>query len=943
MSVPVQLAHRPAVDAVSLSVLLTLFLGLIPSVSAADKKPTEASEAEALFAHQIWPTISAKCLACHGDDPEKIKGGLKLQSREQALAGGDSGPALIPGKAKESLLFQGITWEDGEFQMPPKESERLSAMEVERIASWIDAGAPWPSPERIESIVQSTEDQWSAKQGIRVETSGGLKSDWTNRLYLPENLWAYQALQPIEPPRITESQHPIDAFIEQALASTQLAAAPRADRRTLIRRVTYDLIGLPPTPDEIQAYLSDPSSETQAFDTIVERLLASPHYGEHWGRHWLDVVRYADTSGFANDFERGNAWRYRDYVVRSFNQDKPYAQFAREQIAGDELDPDSPESRIATGFLRMGPWELTGMEVPAIARQRFLDDAVNAVGQTFLGHTLRCAKCHDHKFDPIPTRDYYSLYATFQTTQLAERKTSFLPNENRTGFEEVSYLRKQEARVKEQLKQLNAKSHQAIKAWFAERNLPYQTRETAQKAGLGPDEIPPRRYGFSVEDFGMERIARKTLARLEWELERYEPVAFSVYHGRTPKRTGYTSPQRRPEKPLTEGTEEKGFILMGGDAFSEGEPVTPSALSILNHQVPELARVQFPQSIAGRRQALAEWVTHPKNPLTARTIANRIWQWHFGIPLAGNPNNLGASGKKPTHPELLDWLAQTFQASGGSIKAMHRLILSSQAYQRSSAHPDPKELERVDSTGTSYARFRARRLTSEEFRDSMLAISGELNPALGGIPNRPEINLEVALQPRMVMGTFATAWQPNPYPAQRHRRSLYALKVRGLRDPFMEVFNEPDPDLSCEVRDASTVTPQVFSLFNSQIAYDRAVAFAVRLSEQARGFDEQLEHAFQSAFGRSPTPTERRACQTHYHAMVSRHEADVIPKPTYPTTVVREAVEENTGEKFSFTEQLDVFEDFVPDLKMADVPPPVRALAEICLVLFNSNEFAYVY
>lgn len=908
-------------------------------------------EAERLFANQVWPRIRAKCLPCHGGNEGKIKGNLDLRELSSALKGGDSGAALVPGDAAKSLLIAAIGWENEDLQMPPKENDRLSEGEIAQFKAWIQAGAPWPSAERIQELAQS--EDASADGGVQVTTSEGLSQEWTRRRYRPENLWAYQPLA--KPALPASGGHPIDAFVKRGLEERGLPAAPRADRLTLLRRATYDLLGLPPAPEEAASFLADPRSDGEAFASVMERLLASPHYGERWGRHWLDVVRYADTAGLSNDFDRGNVWRYRDYVIRAFNDDKPYRQFIREQIAGDELNSADPEHWIASGFLRMGPWELTGMEVPAIARQRFLDDAVNIVGQTFLGHTLRCAKCHDHKFDPVPTRDYYRLYAVFNSTQPVERRAPFLPAENTIGFEESRYLLERQKRVQQSLDRLHAKSGDAIASWFQERGLPYKTRREAQKAGLGPDEIPPKHFGFTVEDFGRERMARKTLLRLQWELERYEPIAFSVYSGVSPKRLKYYLPQRMPADPLTDGQPEAGRILRGGDVFSEADPVLPAALSVLDELVPELAAVSFPTNVVGRRTALADWIAHPKNPLTARAIVNRIWQWHFGAPLAGNPNNLGATGKKPTHPDLLDWLASAFLESGGSFKAMHRLIMTSEAYQRSSRHPSPSELERKDPNLVSYAAFRPRRLTAEEFRDSMLAVSGEWNRRIGGIPARPEINLEVALQPRMVMGTFATAWQPNPLPSQRHRRSVYSMKVRGLRDPFMEVFDAPDSDLSCEARDASNIAPQVFSLFNSQIAYDRAVAFAVRLqndsenAEHKRGetkstnAEAAIRRAFALAFCRSPSRLELSACLEHFAAMKRRHQSAKIPKPRYPSSVVREAVEENTGEKFRFVEMLEVFEDFLPDKKLADVPVETRALAEICLTLFNSNEFAYIY
>ncbi|MEX2026231.1 MAG: DUF1549 domain-containing protein, partial [Pirellulaceae bacterium] len=325
--------------------------------------------AEIVFAGKVLPLLKARCTACHGDDPTKIEGGFDLTSRDGLLNGGDSGkPAVVPGKASASPLYVAVTRQNADLVMPPKENDRLSADEVSAIQKWIDGGAPWPNAGRIAELRRSAE--WDAAEGAAVATSGGLSSDWTNRKYKPENLWAYQPLKKPAVPAVEglKSANPVDAFIAARLDQLVLEPAPPADRRTLIRRVTFDLIGLPPTPEEIDAFVNDPDADERAFARVVDRLLASPHYGEQWGRHWLDVARYADSAGLANDFERGNAWRYRDYVIRALNDDKPYDQFVREQIAGDEIDSANPEMLVAVGFLRMGPWELTGMEVPKIAR-----------------------------------------------------------------------------------------------------------------------------------------------------------------------------------------------------------------------------------------------------------------------------------------------------------------------------------------------------------------------------------------------------------------------------------------------------------------------------------------------------------------------------------------------------------------------------------------------
>jgi mono/diheme cytochrome c family protein len=908
----------------------------------ADDKDRAATE---LFLGKVAPLLKTRCLACHGDDAQKLKGGLDLRSREAMLKGGESGePALEPGRPDDSLLYLAVTRDDPTLAMPPKENDKLAAEEVAAIRSWIEAGAPWAAPAEQSRARTYT---WDNQDGVRVATSGGLSSEWTNRRYKPADLWAYRPLHapavPVAPG--VSGVNPIDAFLDQARARLGLQSAPPADRRTLIRRATFDLTGLPPSPGEIQAFLDDPDPDEPAFDRVIDRLLASPHYGEQMGRHWLDVTRYADSSGFANDFERGGAWRYRDYVIRSFNEDRPYDRFIREQIAGDELDPDNPEALVAVGFLRMGPWELTGMEVARIARQKFLDDVTDSVGQVFLAHPLQCARCHDHKFDPVPTRDYYGFQAVFATTQLAERAAPFLPEENTSGFEEKRYLEARRADYQAMLEAIRAKEEAAAQKWCAERKLPYIPRLKGLRDGVTESQLPPRSIGLEVRDFGMQRIANKGLERLRWELERYEPFALSVYSGRTPELRAVTSPRRMPADRMTQGELETTAILAGGDPFSPKEPVPPcvlSAVPVPDDNAGSAAQAlpsAIPTTIAGRRTALADWIATADNPLTPRVMVNRIWLWHFGRAIAGNPNNFGATGKKPVAPELLDWLASEFLARGWSIKAMHRLIMTSAAYRRSSLHPTPAAVAEKDPEGSTVAVFRPRRLEAEELRDALLAVTGELNPALGGIPVRPELNPEVALQPRMVMGTFAAGWEPSTRPERRHRRSIYTLRLRGLRDPFSEVFNQPSPETSCEAREASTVTPQVFSLLNSVSMRNRALALAARLMRESRDRADAIDRAFRQALGRPATPGEATACLKHWDAMTARHQSIEPPRMKPLHEVVREAVEENSGVPFSYTEVLESAADFVPDPQPADVDAETRGLMEICLVLFNTNEF----
>jgi len=926
----------------------------------------EGTEPEQLFVRRIAPLFHEKCLACHGNDEAKIKGGLDMRTLASTLKGGDSEtPGLIPGKPKESPLYLAAlrTHEDWEA-MPPKEADKLYEEQIGWIKDWIAGGAPWPDDSRVQAIAKANEAKWSAEDGITVKTTGALSPEWANRKYKPEGLWAYQ------PVAKKNGGKALDDFIAAKLP-VGIESAPAADARTLIRRASFDLTGLPPTPEEVAAFERDYSKDANAaVKALIDRLLDSPHYGERMAQHWLDVTRYADSSGFANDYERGNAWRYRDYVVRAFNGDKPYDQFIKEQIAGDEIDANDPEKIIATGFLRTGPWELTGMEVEKIARQRFLDDVTNSVGETFLAHSLQCARCHDHKFDPVPTHDYYSIQAVFATTQLSERAAPFLSEENTQGFEERAYLEKSLAEYESVLTKLDAVLLENAARWFedngkdpakwnaaveAARNpaTPKQgparklgkysdlflaARNALTKAGVPEGDFPPKLVGFTPEQFGLERVARKGLERLRWELDRYEPYALAVYGGRTRQYKTVFAPLRMPADRMSAGELEETCILTGGDPFASGTKVKPGVLSVLG----SVQKTPIPDTIEGRRKAFAEWVASADNPLTSRAIVNRVWMWHFGQPLAGNPNNFGSTGKKPTHPELLDWLAAKFVESGWSFKALHRVIMTSEAYRRSATHPDLEALREKDALGTSYAVFQPRRLSAEELRDAMLAATGELNRTLGGIPNRPEINQEAALQPRQVMGTFASAWVPNPKPEQRHRRSLYALKLRGLTDPMLEVFNAPAPDFSCERREASTVTPQVFSLFNGQATHSRALALAHRVLKEAPDDEKAIERIFALVFSRAPSAQEKRDCLAHWEETIPLVQTAPAPaKP--PLEVRRDAVEENTGEKFSFNEKLHAYAEFVPDLQPADVDARTRALADVCLVLLNSNEFAYVY
>ena len=640
-------------------------------------------------------------------------------------------------------------------------------------------------------------------------------------------------------------------------------------------------------------------------------------------------------------------WRYRDYVTRSFNADKPYDRFVIEQVAGDELWEAQPEGKrnpellVATSFLRMGPWD-PAMVLKPQARQLYLDDVVNSVGQTFLSTTMRCFKCHDHKFDPLPTRDYYRFYAAFSGTQLAERPAPFTKEENLLGLNEGKKATQRMLDFsKEKYHQLLDKQENAAKAWYAERGKEYLNE--GKRRGLPDEEKPPRYVGLNPVEQGRLKVRRQDDWIWTRRLERYAPMAQSVYNGPVPKSLNARKmrmPGKIPNGPIPESR-----ILLGGALEAPSDPVQPGVLSALglpSSQDPENPYL-LTSDASGRRLALAKWIAHPKNPITARSIVNRVWQRHFGKPLAGNPNNFGAKGKKPTHPGLLDWLAADFIENGWKFKRLHRLIMLSETYRVSTSHPDMERLGNEDPENRLLAYRIPRRLTAEELRDGMLVSTGELNRQVGGLPVMPEINMEVALQPRMIQFSLAPAYQPSILPEQRNRRTLYAYRVRGQPDPFLELFNQPNPNDSCEERVSEAVTPQAFTLLNSSLMNDRAIALALRVEKEFDGLHMQVKRAVQLAFGRVPQKEEWDRLEKYLEKMGEYHRRHKPEKSHYPTSITRSLVEEATGLPFEYEEILPAFENYRADKKAHEVKPSTRALADLCLVLFNANEFMYVY
>lgn len=877
----------------------------------------QVSKGEKLFALEVQPLLADKCLACHGADPDDLGGGLDLRSRATLLAGGESfeKEVVIVGDGTNSLLYVTTTRQEEGYEMPPKEADQLTQQQQWSIRDWIDAGAPWPVEERVNQIQQAY------AEGEQVLVSRALSDEWQSRRYETKKLWAYR---PIQHPEVPAEVHPIDWFINRKLDQAKLSAAPPADAPSLVRRMSFGLTGLPPSPREVSdfemAYESNPAI---AVDTFAKKLMASPHYGEHFGWHWLDVARYADTAGFANDYSRPNAWRYRDYVVRSFNDDKPYHEFVRQQIAGDEIDETKVENLIATGFLRMGPWEQTGMSVFKETRGQWLDDVTDTVGQAFLAHSMSCCKCHDHKFDPVPTRDYYRMMAVFSTTQFAERDAAFLDQEQRSGFHESDqWVQAKIAAYQKQQSQLKAKMGKRRK------------KETGN-AKVGDNGLDPG------DEASSGRMA-KNIARHQIERDRTNPIAFSVYTGSTIHRKNVRGRLTLPTNRWAGGEIEKDAIRSGGNVYALADEVTPGALSAAG-SLGNMNTIDMPSGKGNRRLALANWMVDSTNPLTSRVIVNRVWSWHFGKGIASNPNNFGGTGGLPTHPELLDYLASWFMENGWSIKRLNQLIVTSDAYRRDSRHPESDAAAEKDPLGKLYATFPPRRLTAEELRDAMLSVSGELNQSVGGIPCRPDINAEVAFQPRQIMGGTASVYEPDPLPATRNRRTLYAERIRGLRDPFLEAFNQPGPDKSCELRETSTVAPQALTLINSQEVLDRAIAFANRLiKEQAADDSATIRRAFQLALGRQPNARELSLSLSHWQTATEEEAEKTYKRTEFPDRVTRTVMAEKTGELYSFVEIMPAYSSYKPDLGPADVNAKTRGLSHVLRVLLNTNEFSYL-
>jgi hypothetical protein len=777
---------------------ITVSLAVASSSAAAGAADDAAGVA--FFETKIRPVLVERCYQCHSAQAKQLKAGLRLDSRAGIRQGGDSGPAVVPGDLEASLLYQAITGADGLEPMPPK--GKLPSDVVADFGKWIKMSAPDPRVDPTGKVAQTP---------AATRNPG----DW----------WSLRPLRKSAPPVAPRAQaawvnNPIDQFVIAKLQEHGLEPSPPADRRTLIRRLTFDLTGLPPTPEDVQEFLSDPSPG--AYERLVDRLLASPQHGERWARHWMDLVHFAETHGHDQDRIRPHAWPYRDYLIRSFNRDTPYARFVGEQVAADALFPEEPGLVVALGMLAAGPWDessLRDIRDDSIDRQigHYIDrdDMVSTVMSTFTSATVHCARCHDHKFDPISQEDYYSLQAVFAGTDKAER-----------GYDADPALARLRRSLAAELKRLETIRTRPGTVPIL-RSLP-------SKMGLSPFRPPFSDGSLEVED--------RDSAQAGWlkaELAALPPQSL-VFAGASDflPDAGHKPP----------GGPRPVWVLTRGDIHSPTKPAVPGTLSACAGLT-----ARFPVAPAddesARRACLARWITDPANPLTWRSIVNRVWHHHFGRGLVTTPNDFGRMGAMPSHPELLDWLASTFLESGGSLKRLHRLIVTSAAYRQSSQ--DRPAMARRDADNQWLWRQNRRRLDAESIHDAILQVAGRLDPKMEG----PSIQ-QFSLSPGVHVTPVVDYTQYNWNSPGSCRRSVYRFLFRTLPDPFFDALDAADSSSLTPVRNESTTPLHALELLNNPFVLRQCQPFADRLRQAGAGVEDQIRLAFDLAYCRRPTSQE---------------------------------------------------------------------------------------
>ena len=788
-----------------------LFIALWAPIVVFAQTPAKIS-----FQKDVAPLLSEKCSGCHGGSMKMSD--LSLDTRDDALKGGKHGPALVPGKSADSLLYRKITGLD-QPQMPF--GGRLSDDEVAVFKAWIDQGAPW-----------------DAKPATTAAGSSPKPYEFTAA---QRGYWFFQPV-----PKITArpaSINPIDAIVNAAQSAKGIKPNAAADKVTLLRRATLDLTGLPPTPEEVQAFLADNSPN--AFATVVDRLLASPQYGERWGRQGLDVARYADTNGFKADEARPDIWRYRDYVVKAFNEDKPFDRFIREQIAGDEMYPDSIDAHIATGFLRHYTDE-TNQPSMELRREELLQNITDTVSTAFMGLTYGCAKCHNHKFDPILQKDYYRLQAFFENVRA---KDDYIP----LSGDALEAALKRASEYEEKTKDIRAAMHALVAPFGAADAEEYMNRfseGTREAIRTPPEQRTP--YQSLLVFQGMPQITyadtklaprlkgddRKKFDELAAQLKQFDSLRPDTPHAQTVVEQGTDSP--------------KSYVLAASSWNAPGEEVHPGFLSILDPGDVKFSKPDGVES-TGRRTALANWLADPNNPLTPRVMANRVWQGHFGTGIVATSGDFGIMGDRPSNQALLDYLAASLVENGWSIKKLHRLIMLSNTYRESSlseASLSKAGAAAIDPDNKLMWHYPRHRAEGEVVRDAMLFTAGRLNLEMGGPGVRPEL-------PEGVDTSGYSTWNVTKDEAETRRRSIYVYVKRVLTYPMFEAFDAATSEESCPRRFSTVVPSQALTLMNDKYVLDWSRSFAGRvLADSGLTREQQINRAYRIAFGRAPQPDE---------------------------------------------------------------------------------------
>jgi hypothetical protein len=835
---------------VFLTCLLPIVGVILPRPSVGDtthnKDRVPASVARALeppksvlinYREDVEPFLRASCGSCHSTD--KHSSGFVVETPEALLRGGSkfSAKVVVPGKAAQSAL---VAYLRGKNQpRMPLNQQPLTEEQIGKVEAWINQGA------RVEAV----------------------KIGWP---YTPP---AAHLIPPVK--NASWPRNPIDNFVLARLEAAGLQPSSPAPKVTLLRRAYADLVGVPPTPEQTQAFITD--SSPNAFEKIVDRLLDDPRYGERWGRHWLDLVRFAETHGFENDGIRPHAWRYRDYVIKSFNDDKPYDRFLKEQIAGDELYPDNPDAIIATGFARLGPWDELSRE-PEQRWQDYLNDVTDTTGSVMLGLTVGCARCHNHKYDRITQSDYYRLQAFFVGTKWVDAR---LPGESDQSI----------AGMKSRLTVLKQKQND-LRGQFHDQAL------AAKQARAKPGEkveINDRDVDRFIKQKGREETDRTSaqIRDLESRIAPFEPVVEAINDG------GKSAPV--------------AHILLRGSLSTPGKEVKAGFIAALCGGEEKPAEAAPPANLnsTGRRTALANWIGSAGNPMTARVIVNRLWQHHFGRGLVGTPSDFGKNGDKVTHPELLDWLALRFVQDGWSLKKLHKLMLMSAAYQQSTT-VNAKAV-RVDPDNHLLWRMNRIRLEGEALRDSILAVSGRLNPQMGGPSVYPKVSDEV-------LSTGSThKWGTSPED-QGLRRTIYVFQRRSLVLPIVEVFDGADMTNTCPRRATTTIAPQALAMFNGEFTRTESGFFADRVIRDAgNDREKQVDLAYRIALSRPPTAQQKTLALEFMRKQTSLH----LPEASQIRSGTRNAAAPE------------------PDAAIQQTAERA-ALAELCHVLINTNEFMYL-